>query len=75
MTHLSPVVQSAGEKVADHMDAIAALFKPGAKITVLVRAPGFPDGSRDFVQTNDTLDEAIAALTLRKTAPTLKGDV
>lgn len=75
MKHPSPSVQEASERVADHMDKILGYFKPGRKITVLVRSPEHPDGSQDFVLTNDTLDETIAALTIRKTAPTLRGDV
>lgn len=57
------------------MNAILGLFKPGAKITVVVRNTAVSDGSRDFIQTNDTIDNVIAALTVRKTAPTLTGDV
>jgi len=68
-------VQSVGEEIAAHMNEIAALFKPGKKITVLVRTPKHPDGSRDVLITNDTIDDAIAALQTRKTAPTLTGDV
>lgn len=73
--HQIPRVQSAAEKIADHMNAILGLFKPGAKITVVVRNTAVSDGSRDFIQTNDTIDNVIAALTVRKTAPTLTGDV
>ncbi len=73
--HQSMAVQQISEIVADHMDAILKLFKPGAKITVLVRSPAHPDGSRDFVLANDTIDAAISALALRKTQPTLTGEV
>lgn len=72
---LNPKVQSVGEAIADHMDTILTYFKPGAKITVLVRRPEAPDGSRDFIQTNDTIDQAIAALITRQTAPTIEGEV
>lgn len=73
--HPNPRVQDASEIVAEHMDAILRLFKPGAKITVLVRHPGKRDGSGDFVLTNDELPDAITALQLRLTAPTVTGDV
>lgn len=73
--HPNTRVQNASEIIADHMDAILACWKPGKKITVIVRSPDFPDGSRDFIQTNDTIDDAITALQLRKTAPTVKGEV
>lgn len=48
------------------MDKIIKCFKPGAKITVLVRAPGFPD--RDFVMTDDDPAEAIEMLKRRQVA-------
>lgn len=54
------------EDVSLHMTEILTNFKPGAKITVLVRRPEHRDGSQDFVLTNDDLGEAIEALTIRK---------
>lgn len=54
------------QEVADPMDNILKMFKPGAKITVLVRAPGYPD--RDFCMTNDSPAEAIEMLTRRQEA-------
>ena len=58
------------------MEAILREFKPGAKITVVVRAADDPQGLRDFVLSNDTIDDAIAVLQRRKTDPsTLRGDV
>lgn len=63
---LPQAVQNVGDEMADHLDAILRLFKPGAKITVVVRRPDAPDHSQDFIQTNDTLDDAIAALERRK---------
>ncbi|MER9768993.1 hypothetical protein NKJ09_23345 [Mesorhizobium sp. M0189] len=73
--HPSLIVQNISEQVADHMDAILKFFKPGAKIAVLVRRPEASDGSQDFILTNDTIDDVIAALQQRKTQPTLTGDV
>lgn len=73
--HPSAMVQEVSEHVADHMDAILKFFKPGAKITVLVRRPEAPDGRQDFVLSNDTIDAAIAALEQRKTQPTITGQV
>lgn len=73
--HPDRSVQNVSEIVADHMDAILKCFKPGALITVLVRRPDRPDGSQDAVLTNDTIDGAIGALQVRKTAPTTMGDV
>lgn len=52
------------EDVSCHMDEILRCFKPGAKIAVLVRSPGYPH--RDFVMTNDDLDELTAMIARRK---------
>lgn len=73
--HPNAKVQNVSEIVAGHMDEILAYFKPGAKITVLVRRAEKLDGSQDFILTNDTIDGAIAALQTRKTAPTVEGNV
>lgn len=48
------------DNVAADMEAIQRQFKPGAKIAVLVRSPGFPD--RDFMMTDDNIDELMAML-------------
>lgn len=52
--------------VSDHMCEILRLFKPGAKIAIVVRSPGFPE--RDFIMTNDTLPELIGCLERRARA-------
>lgn len=54
------------EMVADHMDEITAMFKPGVKITVLVRVPNLPD--RDFMMTNDDHAELIKMIERRAKA-------
>ncbi len=51
------------EIVSDKMDEIKKCFKPGAKIAVLVRSPGFP--ARDFLMTDDNIPELIAMLERR----------
>lgn len=51
-------------EVAAHMDDIVSLFKPGVKITVMVRTPGF--GERDFMLTDDTIAELRAMLDRRE---------
>ena len=66
---------SVGEQIGDHMAEIVQLFKPGVKITVVVRTPDYPDGSRDMILTSDTFDRVIAALRLREVGPTLEGKV
>jgi hypothetical protein len=59
-------LQQVMEEVQDRMDAIVAYFKPGAKITVLVRHPGKP--TADFCLTDDDLDEVAAMVQRRKDA-------
>lgn len=61
---MTGILQRAAERVQDSMDEILANFKPGAKITVLVRTPGKP--SADFCMTDDDLDEVIAMIRRRK---------
>jgi hypothetical protein len=56
-----------GDEISDHMDAIMQLFKPGAKITVIVRRPGQP--GQDFIMSDDELEEAIACLRRRNGEP------
>ena len=62
-------LQEVQEIVSDHMDKIKKLFKPGTKITVLVRTPGF--GERDFMMTDDENPE-IAAMVERRRRADLK---
>lgn len=63
---MSALLQAVSQAVAGHMDKIVACFKPGVKITVLVRTPDFPD--RDFCMTDDTYPEIIEMLKRRMIA-------
>ncbi len=63
---MSTLLQQVAQDVQDHMDAIIGNFKPGAKITVLVRTPGKP--TADFCMTSDDLDEVAAMVQRRKDA-------
>lgn len=63
-----PDVQRVGRAVGEHLAEMAALFKPGVKLTFLARRPEAPDGSQDMVLTDDDLTSAIAALTIRRDA-------
>lgn len=51
--------------VSSHLDEIASLFAPGARLTLLVRHDLGPDRDADFVLTSDDLLPAIAALQRR----------
>lgn len=59
MTLLEEVQQTIGR----YMELIVGCFKPGARITVIVRMPGFPD--QDFCMTSDDPQQAIALLERR----------
>lgn len=52
-------------QVANWAGEIADIFKPGVKITILIRNPGLDDG--DIVVSDDSLQLAIAALERLKT--------
>jgi hypothetical protein len=52
-----------GEQCNQHLNEIAEYFKPGVKLTLLARTPG--NDEADFVLTNDTLQDAVAALERR----------
>ncbi|MDR7232258.1 hypothetical protein J2X45_003364 [Caulobacter sp. BE264] len=56
-------LEFAAEKIADHMDKILTHFKPGSKITVLVRQPD--NDQADFCLSNDDIAQALAALQRR----------
>jgi hypothetical protein len=56
-------LEDVGALVADRMDEIHTYFKPGVKVTVIVRSPGFP--SRDFMMTSDEIPELQALLERR----------
>lgn len=75
MSDIDLIVQRVGERAAARLDDIRAMFKPGVKITLLVRTPAFPDGKRDFLLTDDDLDAVCDALQQRKHGPNLTGAV
>jgi len=67
MPKVEGIIAEAGSVIGGHMDKILALFKPGAKITVVVRFPGLPD--RDLIMSDDELEEVIAACRRRNGRP------
>lgn len=64
-------LQNAREEVSIHMNRILQCFKPGAKITVLVRNQTH---EQDFMMSNDTIDEAIALLERSKAREEIPAD-
>lgn len=59
-------VQEVGAAVSEHLAEIAEMFKDGAKLTFLARFPDWPDGSRDMLVTNDSLDGIVDAVRIRQ---------
>ena len=57
-----------GEWLSPHLDAIKNRFKPGAKITVLIRFADDPDGLKDFVIGDDELQDAMNLIARRMAA-------
>lgn len=59
-----------GDELSLMLADAACLFKPGAKLTLIVRNPAAEAAGKDadFVMTDDSLDEAIAVLQRRKDA-------
>lgn len=67
MKTANPDLTAVCGEISNYMDDIVGLFKPGAKITVVVRFPGFPD--RDLIMSDDELEEVIAACRRRNGPP------
>lgn len=57
-------LKAAYHVVSAHMNEIVGLFKPGVKITVIVRRPD--KGDQDFLMSDDDLEEVIALVKRRQ---------
>lgn len=53
------------QAIAQHLDLIRDLFKPGAKLTLLVRNPEI-EADADVLFTSDTLPEVVASIRHRE---------
>ena len=58
-------LEETGEEVSNHLDKIKSYFKPGVKITILVRTEGDPEGRRDFMMGDDDPQEAMNMIARR----------
>lgn len=67
-THPNARVGNVGERIAGHLDAIRTLFKPGAVVTLIVRAGGEEGHGKDMIITSDKFPKVIAALKHHQTA-------
>lgn len=56
------------EEVADHLDKIKSYFKPGVKVTILVRTINDDEGRRDFMMGDDDPQEAMNMIARRMVA-------
>jgi len=65
---MTPRVAAVADFIINRMDEIATRFKPGVKVTVIVRSPDFPNGERDCIVTADDLDAVLAAINIRARA-------
>lgn len=63
---MDPKVLAAAERISPLLDQIKAEFIDGYKITLICRNPNEPDGSQDFIMTDDSIQDAIAAAVLRE---------
>jgi hypothetical protein len=64
---MSDVPYDVAVRISSHLEAIAAEFRPGAKLTLLVRNDIGAGKDADVVFTDDKLLAAIAALQHRHT--------
>ena len=58
-------VQNAGDEMGRHLAAIEGMFVEPVFVTLVIRNPGHPDGSRDALVSNDPDREAAAATILK----------
>jgi len=56
------------EEISDCLDRIKACFKPGVKVTVLVRTENDPEGRRDLMMGDDEPQEAMNLIARRMSA-------
>lgn len=61
---MSDALRAVAEMVRFHMEEIRKGFKPGVRVTVLVRTPDHP--RRDFMMTTDDPDEILKMVQRRK---------
>lgn len=55
------VMRCVHERIANHAGEVAELFKGPVRVTIVVRDPEHPDGSRDVEVTDDDDTEALIA--------------
>lgn len=65
-------IQDVAQIASDHMDEIKSCFKPGAKITLLIRFPDDAAGKYDFMMGDDDPQEAMNLIARRMAGPEVK---
>lgn len=63
---MSPALEALRNEASDYLDRIRERFKPGVKVTLIVRRPGEP--TQDFMLTDDDLQEVSALIDRRSAA-------
>lgn len=58
------MLQRAGAECERHLNEMLGLFKPGVKLSLIMRMPGNPDC--EFVMTTDDMDALIETIQRRK---------
>jgi len=61
-------LQHVTDQVSDHLDTIRSYFKPGVKITILVRREGDDEGRQDFMMGDDDPQQVMNMLARRMAA-------
>lgn len=56
------------DEVSDCLDRVKRCFKPGVKVTILVRTEGDAEGKRDFMMGDDEPQEAMNMIARRMAA-------
>lgn len=70
--HPNPAVEHTRRRVGGLLEEVALCFKPGVKLTLLVRTPG--NDAADFAMTNDDHAEIVKAVERMKTNVTTPPD-
>lgn len=66
---MTTAVRQAGKVMSHHLNEIASIFKPGVKLTLLVRVPGHPERTALLSDETD-IEEAVTAMRQVRNNPT-----
>lgn len=70
---MSAILENLNAAITDHLVDIEEMFKGPVCVTLCVRNPAFPDGSRDVVTSNEAdINDAVAAILRNIADPQVK---